>query len=587
VASDSPRVTATAGSESAKASAFFEAAFEETMMRSPTYQAQLGIKVDYDKWDDLSVEHADETIEILRRQLATLEETIAYDKLDDQAKLSYDLFVDDVQRRLARDKYRYHEYPVNQMFGWQSRVASFLINYHRVDSVEDTEAYIGRLQNVPTLFDQLIEGIQLRADKGIIVPKFVLPRVLPTCRNIIKGAPFDNSGDDSTILADFKTKVNALGISNEQKSDFIRQANEALLNSVGPAYEKLIAYLTDLEKKATTDDGVWKLPDGQAYYTQRLRDMTTTDLSADEIHHIGLGEVERIHAGMRTIMDRVGFEGSLQDFFDFMREDERFYYEDGDAGKQEYLDRATEIIENMKSRLDELFITKPRATIVVKAVEPFREKSAGGAFYQRPAPDGSRPGVYYANLYRMENMPKYEMESLAYHEGIPGHHMQLTIAMELDDIPTFRKYLHHTAYVEGWALYSELVPKEIGLYEDPYSDFGRLSAELWRACRLVVDTGIHDQRWTRERAIDYLVANTPSARDEATRAIERYIVMPGQATAYKIGMLKILELRERAKAALGDRFDIREYHDLLLGNGPVPLNVLERLVDEWITAKNV
>ena len=225
--------------------------------------------------------------------------------------------------------------------------------------------------------------------------------------------------------------------------------------------------------------------------------------------------------------------------------------------------------------------------MIVKAVEPFREASAGGAFYERPAPDGSRPGVYYANLYRMKNMPIYEMEALAYHEGLPGHHMQLAIAIELEGVPTFRKYLRHTAYTEGWGLYTEMIPKEIGLYEDPYSDFGRLSMELWRACRLVVDTGLHAKRWTREDAIQYLDDSTPASRDECVKAIERYIVMPGQATAYKIGMLKIIELRERARTALGDRFDIREYHDLVLSNGPVPLSVLERLVDEWIASKNV
>jgi uncharacterized protein (DUF885 family) len=448
-------------------------------------------------------------------------------------------------------------------------------------------AYVGRLQNVPKLFEQLIEGLEIRADLGIIPPKFVFPRVLRVSRNVITGPPFDDSGDDSPILADFKSKVSELGISDDEKSDLIERAKEALVAHVGPAYERLIAYLTELETRATTDDGVWKLPDGEAYYAYRLRDMTTVDLTSKEIHDIGIVEVGRIHSEMRVIMDDVGFKGSLQEFFEFMREDRQFYYDDTAEGKQAYLDRATEIIETMKGRLDELFTVKPNAPIVVKAVEPFREKSAGGAFYQRPSPDGSRPGVYYANLYRMANMPKYEMEALAYHEGIPGHHMQLAIAVELEDVPMFRKYLHPTANIEGWALYCEFTPKEIGLYQDPYSDFGRLSAELLRACRLVVDTGIHDQRWTRGQAIDYLMANMPSSHDEAVKAIERYIVMPGQATAYKIGMLKIIELREKAKARLGDRFDIRAYHDLILANGPVPLGVLERLVDEWIARQNL
>jgi uncharacterized protein (DUF885 family) len=584
-AADMSASSGTGGTESDKANAFFEAAFEETMMRSPMFQTELGIKTDYDKWDNLSAAYEDQTLAILKRQLETLEQTIAYDKLDPRARLSYDLFVDDVRRTIENDTFRYHDYPVHQMRGWHERVASFLINYHRVETVADAEAYITRLASVPVLFDQLIEGLEARRRIGVIPPKFVFPRVLPVCRNIITGAPFDGSAENSTILADFVSKVDSLDIDGKEKSRLIDRAKETLVSAVRPAYDTLIAYLADLEASATTDDGAWKLPDGSAYYAHRLRNITTTDMTAAEIHALGLAEVDRIHGEMKLIMAGVGFQGSLQEFFDFMREDKQFYYEDSEAGKAAYLKKATEIIDTMRGRLDELFTAKPKAPIVVKAVEPFRERSAGGAFYQRPTPDGSRPGVYYANLYRMENMPKYEMESLAYHEGIPGHHMQLAIALEMTGIPTFRKHLGYTAHVEGWALYSELVPKEIGLYADPYSDFGRLSNELWRACRLVVDTGIHEQRWTREKAIDYLVKNTPSSQDEATRAIERYIVMPGQATAYKIGMLKILDLRQKARQTLGERFDIREYHDLILANGPVPLDVLEQIVSEWIATK--
>jgi len=250
------------------------------------------------------------------------------------------------------------------------------------------------------------------------------------------------------------------------------------------------------------------------------------------------------------------------------------------------LAEATRIIDTMKSRLDELFIVKPKADMVVKAVEPFREQSAGKAFYEQPSMDGSRPGIYYANLYRMSGMPKYQMEALAYHEGIPGHHMQIAIAQELDNVPKFRKFGGYTAYIEGWGLYTEFLPKEIGMYQDPYSDFGRLAMELWRACRLVVDTGLHDKKWSREQAIQYLVDNTPNSKGEAVNAIERYIVMPGQATAYTVGMLKMLELREKAKTELGDKFDIRQFHDVVLKNGAVPLDVLEQLVDQYIQSAN-
>jgi len=303
------------------------------------------------------------------------------------------------------------------------------------------------------------------------------------------------------------------------------------------------------------------------------------------IHNLGLAEVERIHGEMRDIMRDVNFDGDLQAFFEFTRVDSQFYYPDTPEGKERYLSEATAWIDDMKARLDTLFLVKPQADLVVKAVEPFREKSAGKAFYQRPAPDGSRPGTYYANLYTMEAMPIYQMEALAYHEGIPGHHMQIAIAQELQGIPKFRKFGGYTAYTEGWGLYAELIPKEIGLYDNPYSDFGRLAMELWRACRLVVDTGIHAKKWTREEAIDYLKRNTPNPESDLVKAIERYVVMPSQATAYKVGMLKILELRERAKQALGEKFDIREFHDVVLKQGPLPLTVLEGQIEMWIAKK--
>jgi len=338
---------------------------------------------------------------------------------------------------------------------------------------------------------------------------------------------------------------------------------------------------------AGTDDGVWRLPDGEAYYKYRLKSITTTDMTATQIHDLGLSEVARIHDEMRGIMKSVGFEGNLQDFFAYMRDDPdgKFHYPDTEEGRAAYLSEATALIETMKGDLDDVFIKKPKADLIVKAVEPFREKTAGKAFYSRPAPDGSRPGIYYANLYSMKDMPIYQMEALAYHEGIPGHHMQLAISQELTGIPKFRKFGGYTAYTEGWGLYSEFLPKEMGYYTDPYSDFGRLAMELWRAARLVVDTGLHDKKWTREEAIKYLVDNTPNAENDCRKAIERYIVMPGQATAYKIGMIKILELREDAKAKLGDKFDIREFHDVVLAVGPVPLGVLETRVNNWVASK--
>ncbi|MFC6635097.1 DUF885 domain-containing protein [Microbulbifer taiwanensis] len=564
----------------AQANQMFEDSFQEHLSRSPEFKTFLGMKEDYDKWNDLSPEFEQETHEINQRQLAELNK-LDPGKLDDATRLSLKLAKRNLEQDIEGYKWRLHSYPVNQMYATHTGVASLLINQHRIDDVSDAEAYIARLNALPEHFAQLQANLEERAEAGTIVPKFVFPYVISDGQNLINGAPFDD-GKDSTLFADFKGKVDKLEISDEQKEQLIGKAKSAFVSSVGPAFEKLNAYLQQLEKRANTDDGAWKLASGDDFYNHRLNVYTTTDMTAEEIHEVGLKEVARIHDEMREIMEKVGFEGSLQEFFEFMRTDDQFYYPNTEEGKQEYLDKATAIIDTMKGRLDELFITKPKADLTVKAVEPFREKSAGKAFYQRPAPDGSRPGIYYANLYNTRDMPTYQMEALAYHEGIPGHHMQLSIAQELEGIPKFRKFGGYTAYTEGWGLYSELVPKEIGFYQDPYSDFGRLAMELWRAGRLVVDTGIHNKQWTREEAIAYLQENTPNPKGDVVKAIERYIVMPGQATAYKIGMLKIVELREKAKKELGDQFDIRAFHDVVLANGAVPLNVLEDLVDEWI-----
>ncbi|WP_199609045.1 DUF885 domain-containing protein [Flocculibacter collagenilyticus] len=570
-------------SESEKANALFEQLFNETVMRSPMYQSYLGIKDDYDKWDDLSEENEKKEHQIAIENLERVNQ-IDESKLDAQTKVSLTLMKQQLKNDIADFKWRDYDYPLNQMFGYHSQIPSMLINQHGIEEVKDAEAYIARLNAIPTLFDQVIDGLERRANVGIIAPKFVYPYVISDSQNIITGAPF-TKGEASTLLADFSSKVNKLEIDQAKKDELINQAKKALVDSVKPAYEKLIASVQNIEKKADNKDGAWKFPEGDAFYNNALARTTTTELTAKEIHDIGLKEVARIHNEMRQIMKKVDFKGDLQAFFEFMRTDSQFYYPENEEGKARYLREATAMIDNMKARSDELFIVKPKADLTVKAVEAFREKSAGKAFYQSPSMDGSRPGIYYANLYRMSDMPTYQMEALAYHEGIPGHHMQLAIAQELEGIPKFRKFGGYTAYIEGWGLYSELVPKEIGLYEDPYSDFGRLAMELWRACRLVVDTGIHAMKWTREEGIDYYVNNTPNPKPDAVKMVERHIVMPSQATAYKIGMLKILELRENAKKQMGDKFDIREFHDVILKNGALPLNVLEDFVDEYIASK--
>jgi len=570
---------------STELNAYFEKEFQKEIEESPMMQTQMGMKTDYGKWDDFSNLKFAEDLEQARKRLEYLE-NVDKAALNAETELSYELFKRQVKNEIEDYDYRFYNYPVNQMHGYHAELPAFLINMHRIDSVPDAEAYISRIVRLEKAMEDIIEQLKIREQNGIIPPKFVFDRTLDASRNIIKGKPFTNSADASTIIEDFRSKIEKLDIPENEKTSLINAAETALVDNMQPAYEGLIDFLENQQKRATNEAGVWKFPKGEEFYDNALKRVTTTNLSADEIHKIGLSEVARIHGEMEKIMEEVGFEGTLQDFFEFMKNDQQFYYENTEEGKAAYLKEAKNLINTMKGKLPQLFNTKPEADIEVKAVEPFREKSAGKAFYQPPAIDGSRPGTYYANLYDMAAMPKYEMEALAYHEGIPGHHMQIAIAQELDSIPEFRKFSFFTAYVEGWGLYSEYIPKEIGFYEDPYSDFGRLAMELWRSCRLVVDTGIHSKKWTRQEAIDYYEKNTPAAESAVVKMVERHIVMPGQATAYKIGMKKILDLREKAKEQLEDKFDIKEFHDVVLTNGALPLTVLESKVDDWVKSKN-
>ncbi|TRO65220.1 DUF885 domain-containing protein [Christiangramia sabulilitoris] len=572
-------------SASAELNEYFAKEYQKDVEDVPETQTRRGMKTNYDKWDDYSNLKYAEDLEKAKKRLEYLEK-IDTNTLDEETKLSFQLYKRQVENEIDDYEYRFYSYPIEQMHGLHAELPAFLINMHKIDSVADARAYISRLVGLEKVMADIIEQLKLREQNGIIPPKFVFERTLDASRNLIKGKPFAKSMESSTLMEDFSSKVDKLMIPEGEKTKLKNEAEKALVDHLKPAYEGLIDFLENQEKRATEEAGVWKFPKGDEFYNITLKRVTTTNLSPDEIHEIGLKEVARIHGEMEKIMEEVGFEGSLQDFFEFMKNDRQFYYEDTEEGKAAYLKKAKQIINNMEQMLPELFNTRPEADIVVKAVEPFREKSAGKAFYQQPAIDGSRPGTYYANLYDMAAMPKYEMEALAYHEGIPGHHMQIAIAQELDSIPEFRKFSFFTAYVEGWGLYSEYVPKEIGFYKDPYSDFGRLSMELWRSCRLVVDTGIHAKKWTRQEGIDYYKENTPAAESACVKMVERHIVMPGQATAYKIGMNKILELREKAKTRLGEKFDIRQFHDVILTDGALPLTILESRVDSWIKSKN-
>jgi uncharacterized protein (DUF885 family) len=552
------------------------------MQRNPYTASYRGIKDNHGAWNSYAESGYDESRSINETRL---EQLLEFDRatFSKQDQLSYDLYRVQLESSLASDDFRHHKFIIHQYRGPHTQAASNLINIHTLSNVADAQAYIQRLNNISGWFDEVIEQMRIRQKKALLLADWQYPQIVESASNIISGAPYDDSGGDSTLWADFQKKLALLDIEQAQREELLDQARTAFLEQVKPAYERLITELEREAPMASGDDGVWKFKNGEAFYAERLHWFTTTDLTAEEVHALGLREVARIQEEMKVVMARVKFDGSLPEFMLFMREDEQFYYPDSDAGREAYLAQAERFIEGMYSRLPTMFGVLPKAELTIKRVEAFRERSAGKAFYQGPPPDGSRPGIYYANLYNMRNMPTYQMEALAYHEGVPGHHLQLAIAAELTEVPEFQKFTSFTAFSEGWGLYSEKLSKEMGFYQDPYSDFGRLAMELWRAARLVVDTGLHHQRWTREEAIAYLVANTPNSENDCVRAIERYIAMPGQATAYMIGKLKIEELRDKAREAMGDDFDIRDFHDGVLRDGRVPLEILERKVDAMIS----
>ena len=579
-------LAASPASESDKANAFFERCFQEELAHSPMLEGILGFKKDQDKWDDTSEQARLDALARTTARLAALRRDVRFEALDAQARLSYELFVSQGEQSIEGWRWRDHRYVFSQMGGMHIDAPAFLINFHAIDNVADARAYIARLRGLPQLFEHEEARARAAQAKGILPPKFVFPLMIDASRQIVTGAPFDGSKTVSPLWDDFQTKVGALkGVDAATKTHLLADARAALQDSVKPAYEQLLALFQAQEQVATTDDGVWKLPDGDAYYAYQLRVNTTTDMSAEQIHALGLREVARIHAAMQAIKDQVGFKGDLAAFLKFTRDDPQFIYPDTPEGQAAYVKRATQIIDDMRARLPEFFTVLPKAALVVKKVEPFRQKGSASAFYEPGSIDGKRPGAYYINTYDMRALPIWEMETLAHHEAIPGHHMQISIAQELQNVPKFRKYSDgYTAYVEGWALYCEYFTKAYGFYSDPMQDFGRLSDELLRAVRLVVDTGIHAKHWTRQQVMDYFRANTAESDADLTSETNRYIVWPGQATAYKIGMLKIVELRELAKQELGPKFDIRAFHDLVLKNGPLPMDRLEENVRAWIAS---
>lgn len=584
IATESATVTTPPVDQAAALKAFFEDYDQAELALSPMSKSYRGIKDgDYGKLNDFSDAAAIVGHDLDQRTVAEMERRFDRSTLSAEDQLSYDLLKYRNQRSDSVFPYRRYVYVFDQMNGAQADIPAFLINIHKIDNEQDARDYISRIRASATYLDQAIVESQEREKLGNLPPKWVFPQVIEQSQNLIKGAPF-TTGPDNDVYADFKEKVGKLSVPAETKTALIAEAHDALIGSMGPAYERVIAALKDQQSRAGTDDGIWRFANGAPMYQALLKYYTTTDLTPDQVHDLGLAQVARIHGEMEAIKAQVGFKGTLQQFFAHIRDGKQFYYPNTPAGRQAYLDESKRTQAQVAAQLPRFFGQLPKTELLIKPVEPFREKSAGKAFYNDPPPDGSRPGIYYVNLYNMADMPSIEAEVLFCHEGIPGHHLQGALLSELPKgaVPPFRQFSGYNATDEGWGLYAEKLCKEMGLYKDPYRDFGRLQLELHRAIRLVVDSGIHHKRWSREQAIKYVEDNSADAKGGIVKAIERYIVYPGQATAYMVGKLKIEELRAKAKAELGAKYDDRGFHDTILLSGSMPLGMLEQRVDAWI-----
>jgi uncharacterized protein (DUF885 family) len=575
--------------ETARINAWFDRKFQEELDFSPIWRSYMGDRKDYDQVDDLSEEAQDQQTEWRRNSIAELQAEFDREALSPAAQLSYDLWIDKNQRAIEADQFRRNAYVINNFYSPHTTYPQFLASIHRVDEPSDMDAYIARIGGLSHALLQVLETAKLNAAAGSRQPRYSYDSVIEQSRALITGAPFTDQGS-STVWTDAQAKIDGLlaaGKIDQAQADAYREAAEkALLEHWQPAYEQLITWLeVDRVNADEIATGVGRNPNGQAYYQERLRDATTTNLTADEIHQIGLDGVASVHAEMEALKEQVGFEGTLQEFFTFVREDDQFYFPNTDEGRQAYIDTATAHIKFIQARLPEYFGVLPKADVIVKRVEPFRERDGAPQHYLLAAPDGSRPGVFYAHLSDMRAMPIPQLEVIAHHEASLGHHLQFSIAQELTDVPKFRTQLFYNAFQEGWGLYTEQLAKEMGAYQDPYSDFGRLTTKLWRYIRLVLDTGLHAKGWTEEQAVEYFKANSPAADGQIRAEVQRYILLPGQATGYMIGMLKIQELRSKAEAELGDRFDIRGFHDTLLASGQMTLPLAEQQVDKWIASQ--
>lgn len=538
----------------------------------------LGFYFHNDDLTDVSPAHERKLAQLSAQALETLE---SYDRSDlsPEEATSYDVLHWYLQDRVEGAEFMFHNYPVNQLDGVQSSLPSLLLSAHQITHPEDARAYIIRLSKFQEKFEQLLEGLELREQMRLLPPRFVVDRVIREMRAFI-AAPVT----EHVLYSNLAEKLERLqDVPDGLREALLQDAKSELESSVYPAYRMLIQYFEQLARRPLGNDGVWALPYGGDYYNWTIRHHTTTKLSAEEIHSIGIDEVQRIEREMDELLDQQGYkQGTVGERMAMLGDDPRFSYPDTEAGRAQILSDFQTIIDDASTRIEPYFHNRPAVGVEVRRVPEFRERSSPGAYYEQPPLDASQPGVFYVNLRNLKEIQRYTMRTLAYHEAVPGHHFQIAVQQERQDLPLFRRVLPFTAYVEGWALYAEYFAKEMGMQDQPFDDLGRLRDELFRAVRLVVDTGLHHKRWRREEAIAYMRGITGMPESDIVAEVERYLVLPGQALAYKIGMLKFLELRQRAQRHLGSRFDIRDFHDAVLNAGAMPLTVLDQEIERYI-----
>lgn len=564
---------------------FYERVFIEFGTQDPQMLSSMRMLPSWMDWysDDLTDQSLAQEKKMqakLKADLATLQK---YDRasMNEADALNYDMLAYFLNMQAEGEKFNHHNYPLNQLFGIQNEFPTFMATQHPVESIKEAENYLARLDKVPVMVDQVMEGLLVREQEKIIPPTFVVEKVLKEMRTFVAADPKQNIL--YTSLQEKFSELKKDQISQAQQKQFLSATEVAIREKVYPAYAKFITYYQQLLPKTSGNMGVWALPDGDAFYAYSVKMHTTTEMTPEQVHALGLSEVARIEAEMNAILIAQGqTEGTVGARLQEIAKRPDQLYPDTDAGRAQIINDFQKIINDINSGLGPYFNHRPSTGVEVERVPEFRQQTAPGAYYNPPAFDGSRPGVFYINLRNTAEVAKFGMRTLAYHEAIPGHHFQIALQQELTGVPTFRKVLPFTAFAEGWALYSERLAWEAGFQKDPLDNLGRLQAEMFRAVRLVVDTGMHYKHWTREQSIDYMLEKTGMPETDVTAEIERYLVMPGQALAYKVGMNKILDLREKAKLELGDKFDIKAFHDVVLTGGSMPLALLEKRVDNWI-----